>query len=152
VKKKSILVAAAFATLTALGGTVAWVAEGTASADTAPKVSLVEARATALRSVPGKIRKEELETEKGRQIYSFDINTGSKVDKEVNVDANTVVSNDGEDGDWGSRVDLRARRLRNCDHESRATVCRPVSPDPPRLTGIRDATSQVPSSGGTVSR
>jgi hypothetical protein len=71
VKKKSILVAAAFATLTALGGTVAWVAEGTASADTAPKVSLVEARATALRSVPGKIRKEELETRRaGRSTRS----------------------------------------------------------------------------------
>jgi uncharacterized membrane protein YkoI len=101
VKKKSILVAAAFATLTALGGTVGWVAEGTAAADTAPKVSIVEARAIALRAVPGKIRKEELETEKGRQIYSFDINSGAKVDKEVNIDANTgaVVSVDDEDGD-----------------------------------------------------
>lgn len=95
--KKSIIVAAAFATLTALGGTV----EGTAFADSTPKVSLVEARAIALKAVPGKIRKEELETEKGKQIYSFDINTGAKVDKEVNVDAKTgtVVSLDDEDGD-----------------------------------------------------
>jgi uncharacterized membrane protein YkoI len=100
-KKKSILVAVAFATLTALGGTVGWVVEGTASAETTPKVSLVEARAIARKAVPGKIRKEELETEKGKQIYSFDINTGVKVDKEVNVDANTgtVVSIDDEDGD-----------------------------------------------------
>ncbi|MEO8800774.1 MAG: PepSY domain-containing protein [Polyangiaceae bacterium] len=100
-KKKPVIIAAAFATLTALGGTVGWVAEGTASADTSAKVSLVQARAIALRAVPGKIRKEELENEKGKQIYSFDINTGAKVDKEVNVDANTgtVVSIDDEDGD-----------------------------------------------------
>jgi hypothetical protein len=57
----------------------------------APKITKEEARATALKKVPnGTIKSEELETEKGKLIYSFDItepnNTGVT---EVNVDANT---------------------------------------------------------------
>jgi uncharacterized membrane protein YkoI len=56
-----------------------------------PKITKEEARATALKKVPnGKIKSEELENEKGKWIYSFDItepnNTGVT---EVNVDANT---------------------------------------------------------------
>ena len=55
------------------------------------KVSLEDARKTALAAVPGgKVQSEELEREKGRLVYSFDI----KVDKksgveEVGVDAMT---------------------------------------------------------------
>src|SRR5882672_10469201 len=53
-----------------------------------PKISMAEARATALKSAPGKIKSEELENEKGRWIYSFDIQTKTNI-TEVNVDANT---------------------------------------------------------------
>lgn len=100
-QKKQIVVAAALATLTALGGAFFVVAEGTASAETAPKLGMAEARAIALKAVPGTVKSEELETEKGKQIYSFDIVTAAKAEKEVNVDANTgaVVSVDDEDGD-----------------------------------------------------
>lgn len=55
------------------------------------KVSLEDARKTALAAVPGgKVQSEELEREKGKLVYSFDI----KVDKksgveEVAVDAMT---------------------------------------------------------------
>ncbi len=56
------------------------------------KVSMDTARATALTKVPGKVIKEELEKEKGRWIYSFEIKptgeTGRLV-KEVNLDADT---------------------------------------------------------------
>jgi uncharacterized membrane protein YkoI len=54
-----------------------------------PKITKEEARATALKKVPnGKIKSEELENEKGRWIYSFDVQTAKDV-TEVNVDANT---------------------------------------------------------------
>jgi uncharacterized membrane protein YkoI len=53
-----------------------------------PKVTMAEARATALKKAPGKVTSEELENEKGIWIYSFDIATSSKDVTEVNVDAN----------------------------------------------------------------
>ncbi len=63
------------------------------------KVSLTEARATALKAFPGKIVDEELEREKGGSglRYSFDIRHG-KVTQEVGVDAATgkVLENDPE--------------------------------------------------------
>lgn len=37
------------------------------------EVTLEQARATALKKVPGTIKSEELETEKGMRVYSFDI-------------------------------------------------------------------------------
>jgi uncharacterized membrane protein YkoI len=54
------------------------------------KVSIVEARAIALKAHPGKIRDEELEKEKGGSglRYSFDIKTATGV-QEVGVDAKT---------------------------------------------------------------
>ena len=54
------------------------------------KVTLTEARATALKAHPGKITAEELEKEKGGSglRYSFDIRHG-KVTQEVGVDAHT---------------------------------------------------------------
>jgi uncharacterized membrane protein YkoI len=53
------------------------------------KVSLDAARRTALAKVPGgKIKSSELEREKGRLIYSFDIQIAGKSGiEEVNVDA-----------------------------------------------------------------
>lgn len=43
------------------------------------KISLEDARATALKKVPGDIKEEELEKENGKLVYSFDIKaTGQK--------------------------------------------------------------------------
>lgn len=55
------------------------------------KVSMRVARATALKEVPnGKVQSEELEREKGKLIYSFDIKvTGRSGIDEVHIDAIT---------------------------------------------------------------
>ena len=55
------------------------------------KVSLTDATATAQKAVPGgKITSHELEREKGKLIYSFDIKIAGKPGtEEVNVDAMT---------------------------------------------------------------
>lgn len=57
-----------------------------------PKLTKVAAEKIALAKHPGKIKSAELETEKGRLIYSFDIQTKHGI-YEVGVDANdgTVV-------------------------------------------------------------
>ncbi len=54
----------------------------------AKKLSLIEARKTALAAENGKIKSEELEKEKGKQIYSFDIEMPNGL-HEVNIDAMT---------------------------------------------------------------
>jgi uncharacterized membrane protein YkoI len=51
------------------------------------KITMVEARAIALKKAPGTIKSEELENEHGKLIYSFDISTGGTGITEVNVDA-----------------------------------------------------------------
>jgi uncharacterized membrane protein YkoI len=52
------------------------------------KISIEEARATALKKVPGEIQEEELEKENGKLVYSFDIRaTGQKDITEVQVSA-----------------------------------------------------------------
>ena len=62
---------------------------GSAFAATAakPKITMAQARATALKKAPGKVTSEELENEKGKLIYSFDIATSKSGVTEVNVDA-----------------------------------------------------------------
>jgi hypothetical protein len=52
------------------------------------KITMEEAQKTALGKEPGKIKSKELEREKGRLIYSFDIKTADGI-HEVNVDAMT---------------------------------------------------------------
>jgi Skp family chaperone for outer membrane proteins len=52
------------------------------------KITIEEARKTALAAENGKIKSEELEKEKGKQIYSFDIEMPNGV-HEVNIDAMT---------------------------------------------------------------
>jgi len=52
-----------------------------------PKLTMTQARAIALKKAPGKVKSEELETEHGKLIYSFDIATSAKAITEVNVDA-----------------------------------------------------------------
>lgn len=56
---------------------------------TRPKISLRQARATALAKVPGgRIKSSELEVEGGKLIYSFDINKSKgRGIEEVNIDA-----------------------------------------------------------------
>ncbi len=55
----------------------------------AAKVTMKEARATALAQVPGgRIKSSELERENGQLLYSFDIRTRNGI-KEVHVDALT---------------------------------------------------------------
>ncbi len=51
------------------------------------KITMVEARAIALKSAAGTIKSEELENEHGKLIYSFDISTGEPGITEVNIDA-----------------------------------------------------------------
>jgi Predicted membrane protein len=52
------------------------------------KITMKEARAAALKEVPGKIKEAELEREDGKLIYSFDISTKEGI-KEVQIDALT---------------------------------------------------------------
>jgi uncharacterized membrane protein YkoI len=63
-------------------------------------ISLATARATALKVVPnGKVTSEELEREKGKLIYSFDIKVAGKSGiEEIAVDAKTgaVVAHEHE--------------------------------------------------------
>ena len=65
-----------------------------------PKVPEATARATALAQVPGgKVQAEELENEKGKLIYSYEIKVAGKSGiEEINVDAMTgsVVAHEHE--------------------------------------------------------
>lgn len=60
----------------------------TALATAHPKITMKEARTIALKKAPGNVKSEELENEKGKLIYSFDI-AGKRGVTEVNVDAMT---------------------------------------------------------------
>ncbi len=53
------------------------------------KVTMADAEKTALAKAPGKIKSKELEKEKDKLIYSFDIRTKDGKMHEVNVDAIT---------------------------------------------------------------
>jgi uncharacterized membrane protein YkoI len=66
-----------------------FVAAGAFAATTAvkPKITMAQARATALKKAAGTVKSEELETEHGKLIYSFDIATSKTAITEVNVDA-----------------------------------------------------------------
>jgi cell division protein FtsL len=58
-----------------------------AGSATKPKITMAQARATALKKAPGTVKSEELENEHGKLIYSFDIATSKSAITEVNVDA-----------------------------------------------------------------
>jgi regulator of RNase E activity RraB len=78
---KKITTAFAFATIVTCGAF---------AATTKPrhtKITMAQARATALKTAPGTVKSEELENEKGKWIYSFDIATSKTGVTEVNVDA-----------------------------------------------------------------
>ncbi|MFZ1702639.1 MAG: PepSY domain-containing protein [Pyrinomonadaceae bacterium] len=63
------------------------------------KITMAEARAIALRAAPGKVEDGELEKEKGKLVYSFDIRNEKGTISEVWVDAKTgkVVKVEEED-------------------------------------------------------
>src|SRR4051812_35351008 len=80
---KKITATFAFATIVTCGAFA-----GTA-AKPHPKITMAQARATALKKAHGTVKSEELENEKGKWIYSFDIATSKTDVTEVNVDAMT---------------------------------------------------------------
>lgn len=67
------------------------------------KVSMEQARATALKKVPGEVIEGELEMEDGKLVYSFDIKTAAGKKMEVWIDAKNGkvlrASEDTEDDD-----------------------------------------------------
>jgi hypothetical protein len=80
------------------------------------KIGLDEARATALAQVPGgKVKSEELERERGKLIYSFDITVpGRSGVEEVNVNAvdGKVVGKKHE----SARSEAREKRREPAEH------------------------------------
>ena len=62
------------------------------------KITMTQAREIALQAAPGKVEGEELEKEKGKLVYSFDIRNSKGTISEVWVDAKNgkVVSNKEE--------------------------------------------------------
>ena len=78
---KKITTAFAFATI------LTGAAFASTAAKPQPKITMAQARATALKKAPGTVKSEELENEKGKLIYSFDIATSKTAITEVNVDA-----------------------------------------------------------------
>jgi hypothetical protein len=89
-----------FATLTSAQTAAPKKSKIPASLKSQAKVSVEDARATAINKVPGEIKEEELEKENGKLVYSFDIQaTGQKDITEVQVSAidGTVVSVEKED-------------------------------------------------------
>ena len=62
---------------------------GAFATEAKPKIGMTKATQIATKRVPGTVKSKELEKEKGRWIYSFDIRTGKGKITEVNVDAYT---------------------------------------------------------------
>jgi hypothetical protein len=86
-KRAKIFAAVIYAML--VMGTITFVHFPELQADEAQaKIGAVQARETALRAVPGKVKESDLETEHGRLIYSFEIKRpGERGITEVNVSA-----------------------------------------------------------------
>jgi hypothetical protein len=86
-KRAKIFAAVIYAML--VMGTITFVHFPELQADEAQaKIGAEQARETALRAVPGKVKESDLETEHGRLIYSFEIKRpGERGITEVNVSA-----------------------------------------------------------------
>ena len=97
--RKSIVLALPFALC---GLVFAAQAETPAQLAAQAKISMIQAREIALKAVPGKVVKQELEQEAGGSglRYSFDIKAG-KDTREVGVDAKTgrLLENSLDNGD-----------------------------------------------------
>src|SRR5436190_23828073 len=85
-KSTAAITLAAFLTWGGLATTPLFAGETQAQLQKEAKITMKQARATALKSARGTIKSEELEREHGKLIYSFDISAKSGV-TEVNVDA-----------------------------------------------------------------
>ena len=59
------------------------------SSKTAKTVSLESARKTALKHSSGTVEREEMETQKGKSVYAFDIRNAKGTTREIWVDART---------------------------------------------------------------
>ncbi len=81
---KKITVITAFSALILMFG----IGTSAANAQT-KKIGMAKARAIALKRAAGKIQSAELEREKGKLVYSFDIRSGKGTIREVWVDAYT---------------------------------------------------------------
>jgi hypothetical protein len=68
--------------------TAALLPASTTKAHPHPKLSMTQAKAIARKAVPGRFKSSELENEKGKNIYSFDIQAKDGL-HEVNIDANS---------------------------------------------------------------
>ena len=69
-----------------------------AAAKYKPKLTMEQAREAALKAVPnGTVKSQELEKEKGKWVYSFDIQTGKEI-REVWIDPETgeLLANEAE--------------------------------------------------------
>lgn len=71
-----------------LGGVAVSAAAGPPARE-APRVTMAEARKTALERVPGTVQKSELEREGGKLLYSFDVLDAQGRIMEIHVDAMT---------------------------------------------------------------
>ena len=79
------------------------------------KITMAEARAVALKRVPGTILEEELEKEKGRLQYAFDICSENKQIYDVEIDAKTgevlkAGLDDEDDDDDGNQQSKEMRK------------------------------------------
>src|SRR5260370_27152394 len=100
------------------------------------KITMEQAQKAALAKEPGKIQEGELEREKGRVIYSFDIKMADVI-REVNIDAmtgevveDTVESSAAEAKERRTRNKRRAKRAR---HQTSAATARKLLAVDPRL-------------------
>lgn len=78
------------------------------------RVTIEDARARAVREVPGSVLAEELEREGGRLVYSFEIRpngNGVNANKEVTIDANSgsVVSIESADDEGDDHEEERGK-------------------------------------------
>lgn len=67
-----------------------------------PKVSMAEARAIALKKVPGTVKEAELEREGNRWVYAFDLvpdgaSRGAEVEVDIDADSGEIIATDGAD-------------------------------------------------------
>lgn len=66
-----------------------------------PRLGIDAARAIALRQVPGQVVEEELDRERGRWVYEFEIRAdgGGFVEVEIDADSGAVTSIEADDED-----------------------------------------------------
>lgn len=78
-------------------------------------VTREQARATALRQVPGEVQEEEIEKENGKLVWAFDIKDANGKIFDVKVDAKTgaILSADEDKEEDGDKSDNQSRKNKN---------------------------------------